>query len=209
VTFLEFVCGKVLGPPSGSTYICPYCQRRRLSVRPPRANLPIKWACHRCQRWGDEFDLFKDVLGLRDYSDRLDKREELHLAYLRDEPTGFSPRGGGDTQPAVDDSAKVELAFTDLCVDLISLKVSEKDALAVLKRVAWLCQQRGVSMESLLIHWSQIDDYQTDRLLRHAVACQDPRCNTDCLRMRGLVPLDDAPDWGALATGTPRNGKGD
>jgi hypothetical protein len=74
-SFLWVVCHELLGPPAvgQSCWYCPYCndtaenpEWASFSVRPARRNpntgrpYPIKFKCHRCKAWGDEYD----VIGL-------------------------------------------------------------------------------------------------------------------------------------------------
>jgi hypothetical protein len=70
-SFLELVCRELLGGPAyGRSWHCPHCDPRQesewasFSVRPPKRKrngeeYPIKFKCHRCQRWGDEHDLLR------------------------------------------------------------------------------------------------------------------------------------------------------
>jgi hypothetical protein len=62
-SFLHWLAVQVLGQPRwGAAWNCPFCDKGGemewacFSVRPPKVKLPIKWACHRCHRWGDEYD---------------------------------------------------------------------------------------------------------------------------------------------------------
>ncbi len=135
MTFLEFVYRKYLGPPaSGICYRCPYCAHPSPSVtiNPPKEGMAVKFRCHRCKSFGDEFDVLK-LAGVRDYGDR-----RLQVAELRKEyesllqpgaaPTSRStkhqhppllPRGVGSVAPEHDRQA-LELAYADLTGDEIS-----------------------------------------------------------------------------------------
>lgn len=62
MTFLEFVCRDLMGPPVvGKCWRCPFCDSPKpsFSVRPPKGDLPIKFKCHRCQEWGDQLDFMR------------------------------------------------------------------------------------------------------------------------------------------------------
>src|SRR6266852_4708572 len=66
MNFLDFVVHELWGPPryGEDNWHCPFCDPMKeewvsFTVLPPKDNLPIKFRCHRCQRWGDEFDLVK------------------------------------------------------------------------------------------------------------------------------------------------------
>src|SRR5262245_17301762 len=119
-TFLIYVTEALFGPPCyGSSWKCPFCDPggdskwASFSVRPPRkkgdgTEYPIKWRCHRCRRWGDEYDLLR--LLYPGEQNRAFRREERALLYsgwllelsrsygrspLGDNTTGPSRRGGG------------------------------------------------------------------------------------------------------------------
>jgi hypothetical protein len=90
MTFLHFFCCETLGPPRyGSSWPCPFCdpdhesEWASFSVRPPYGNYPIKWKCHRCHRWGDEWDLLR-LLYPKDPTTRSLVLAEVKRLYLRD-----------------------------------------------------------------------------------------------------------------------------
>jgi hypothetical protein len=74
MTFLQFVCEKLMGPPlRGGMWLCPFHEDKNpsLSVRPPKDNHPIKFKCWSCGAWGDEHDLLKLFYPNEDYPKRL------------------------------------------------------------------------------------------------------------------------------------------
>src|SRR5438552_1089868 len=101
MTFLEFVCRKLLGPPvSGSCWRCPYCDSNgaSFSVRPPKGDLPIKFKCHRCGEWGDEFDLMKLFHPVWGFSLRHLQLADLRRQYESHQGNDSSVRGSGKTK---------------------------------------------------------------------------------------------------------------
>jgi hypothetical protein len=98
-SFLEYVCRELLdNPVHGASWFCPLCDPNgelvaadgtpwpSFSVRPPLENYPIRWRCHRCNRWGDEYDLVKRIYPSLSY-----KSAELMLVpilerFRRDHP---------------------------------------------------------------------------------------------------------------------------
>src|SRR5262245_39040641 len=64
--FLAYVCVRLLGRPIGvgtPCWRCPECEhpRHSLVVNEPKAGCADKWRCHRCDAWGDEYDLLRLV----------------------------------------------------------------------------------------------------------------------------------------------------
>ena len=97
MTFLEFVYRKLLGPPAaGVCYRCPDCDHKTPSVtiNPPKAGHAVKFRCHRCGAFGDEFDVLK-LVGVRHYGDRIARIQELRAEY--DALPGDSPVPGTAT----------------------------------------------------------------------------------------------------------------
>jgi hypothetical protein len=86
MTFLEYVCFKLLGPPSysgnngESIWPCPKCGHPRYHTRPAVAGLKDRFGCWSCGWWGDEADLLKCLQPLEDYGQR-----KVQLAALREE----------------------------------------------------------------------------------------------------------------------------
>jgi hypothetical protein len=136
MTFLFWFFRKMLGPPPyGDSWRCPkcdpnsdYCMSRRsssktdptrggkpgrkkawacLSVRPPKSNLAIKFRCHRCSWWGDEFDLLKLLRPSLSYDARLMVMQRFYEEYMAECPT--TPRMGEGSKP----SPKPKAAKTD------------------------------------------------------------------------------------------------
>ncbi|MCI0639583.1 MAG: hypothetical protein L0Y72_18915 [Gemmataceae bacterium] len=104
MTFLQYVCWELLGPPAyGSAWHCPFCdpgseqEWASFSVRPPLGSHPIKFRCHRCQRWGDEHDILKHALpGDENRDERRLRLAELMASWLHDKP---SPLGEDERPP--------------------------------------------------------------------------------------------------------------
>ena len=103
MTFLEYICRELLGPPrfGERQWHCPFCDPGKeqewvsFSVRPPKGNYPIKYCCHRCHRWGDEHDLVRHLDPSLSYEARRLWIERLLVAYQRD----TSPLGKDKGEP--------------------------------------------------------------------------------------------------------------
>jgi hypothetical protein len=93
-SFLEYVFCKQFGR---GPWRCPYCDAGHFSVQPPKDGCKVKFHCFSCGVFGDEFDIFKDVRGVRNYQDRIDMRAEWYAEWqlLGEAPRwARSPRGG-------------------------------------------------------------------------------------------------------------------
>jgi hypothetical protein len=70
ITFLEFVCIRLLGPPARrgapgeSHWPCPLCGHRSFHTLPVKAGCKDAWKCFRCGAWGDEFNLLRALRDL-------------------------------------------------------------------------------------------------------------------------------------------------
>jgi hypothetical protein len=141
-TFLEYLCLGLLGPPvyhgQQRHWHCPFCDPRRQSawmsftVRPPKRDYPIKYRCHRCSAWGDEFDLVKKVYRCHYEAAKLIVRDLLE-SYRRDVLHPDSPldeesyEGYGGLLPS----------DKELCVEQLKRELAEEDRLRELaSRVA-------------------------------------------------------------------------
>src|SRR5690349_899535 len=68
VTFLEYVCSELLGPPlrvcgeGEAFWECPWCGSPKFHTRPVSKQFPRqKVACYRCAQWGDAYDLLRHL----------------------------------------------------------------------------------------------------------------------------------------------------
>jgi hypothetical protein len=106
LTFLQYVCLQLLGPPSrhgrpGEAYWpCPCCGRGdHFHTLPSHPRYPDKWKCWGCGRWGDGADLLAELYPSWTPAQVLGYLELLHLAYNDlpgtgpDAPGGFTSRG--------------------------------------------------------------------------------------------------------------------
>ena len=97
MTFLEFICRKLIGPPvSERTYTpqweCPFCSREKLYIKRPDAKGKVRFKCWSCEKWGDAADLIAHFHPeLTDYQDRCDLRDQLCLEW----------EASGDAEPVV------------------------------------------------------------------------------------------------------------
>src|SRR5579871_2173835 len=102
MTFLEFVCRELLGPPEGRdgdspTWPCPECDHRSFHVRPPHPRHKDRFGCYRCDFWGDAADLLKYLFPEDDYGQRLERLDALRAEYDRSgasKPPAPAPAAG-------------------------------------------------------------------------------------------------------------------
>jgi hypothetical protein len=197
MTYLEFVCRRLLGDPSGSTFICPYCEKCRLSLHWSRDGRQ-RWACNstKCpggpkgQTWGDDMDLFRDVLHLTNYSDRIDKREAFQAEYdLERSPVLFSA-GSWEMSDRLKAAMADLLAYTD-----------ESAGLRIAQRALAICCDYGLSPADLAWRVGR----EAEHLAETGKAfddCDHRACESIYCRMQ-------QPDWGELAMRANRdNGDG-
>jgi hypothetical protein len=110
MSFLEYVCQKLMGPAvRGGMWCCPYHPDKdpSFSVRPAKGDFPIKFACFGCGQWGDEFDLMRLYFPNENYPQhrvRLDKwRQDFEAEVPQKKSTDIdrhsnsSSRGSGRT----------------------------------------------------------------------------------------------------------------
>jgi hypothetical protein len=191
MTFLEFVCRKVLGPPAyGSMWHCPFHDDSSpsFSVRPPKPGYRVRYKCWGCGAWGDEFDLVKWSHPGEDYDRRLERVAALRAEYEQGHGDdraggagGFPSRGPGSTRPAPeDDPSAIAAAYA-------SLSHGERMKLAAAAAIA---RERKVSVGGLARYCHDTLEWfaETDR--RHFESCDDPACEAIvCRAARGLPPL--------------------
>lgn len=150
MTFLEYVCERLMGPPDGAdgntpTWPCPKCDHPRWHVRPHQPHYRDRFSCWSCQWWGDEHDLLKHFRPRLDFGERC----QLLEGWRKDFAAGRSGRPtaaptflpGRGSLPEADDPLSVEDAYRGLTVDE---KVALANAVAVKRAKA-----PGVMLEAL------------------------------------------------------------
>lgn len=144
MTFLEFVCERLLGPPTSSsgegesTWPCPKCGHCRWHTLPPKPPYKDRFRCWVCPFRGDEFDLLLHFHPREHYGDRkarvADLRREFEAAVESDPGVAvdsYSFRGPGKPEPKhFLDPRKVALAWDGLTDD-------ECTTLIAARRVMW------------------------------------------------------------------------
>jgi hypothetical protein len=98
ITQLEFVLGRVLGPPvfrsNGTSYWnCPNHspdENPSFHTLPHREEYPDKFKCFACDFWGDEFDILKLKYPNRDFGWRESKLITLFAEYRQEHPDGVT-----------------------------------------------------------------------------------------------------------------------
>jgi hypothetical protein len=218
MTFLEFLCRKLIGLPHGRngdspTWPCPQCNHRNWHVRPPKPGLKDRFSCWRCAWWGDEADLMKQFYPSEDYSDRM-----RHLAALRAEWEQASPAmvapdsslpgtGSGAAShclrcrmsdrrydPRADELAPAaDSAMNDLFACVVAAVPDERDQMALLKHIsgALKISARHAVHPLALAARCDLLGWTRTRDVDHVAACSDPKHCDDapCRMASGLAPL--------------------
>lgn len=200
MTFLEFVARTLMGPPvCGRMWHCPFHNDRNpsFSIRPPKAGYEVKYKCWGCEAWGDEMDLLKLFYPREGYGERLERRRNLWMEYVKtqddgdNQPTAQPPlslpsgKQRGAKKPV--DPGAVCLAFNDL---QSFLRQENPDHLELLVKTLEVCRENRCTVESLVKYWRRFERWieQTDR--EHRRTCNDPDCEAIvCREARGLPPL--------------------
>ena len=88
-SFLEYACRKWLGPPAKTSgdvcyWKCPFHDpdaHPSFHVMPPHEDYAVKFKCHPCDAWGDEFDLLKQLRPQLNFDGRLRVVRDLEDEY--------------------------------------------------------------------------------------------------------------------------------
>jgi hypothetical protein len=201
-TFLEFVWQRYLGPPAcGVCYRCPHCDHPTPSVtiNPPKAGKAIKWRCHRCGTFGDEFDVLK-LFGIRDYNDRLTLVAKLRKEY----ESGAAPRtktAAGTTtptrSPGVTSSPVGAGRFNrDAALAFANLTEEERAAVLLAHKV---CARERVKFMALAVCCLDHEDF-LQRVAEQEAIAKAQQERLDYIRKNWLKPYP--------VPGPSRNGKG-
>lgn len=208
MTFLEFVCRRLIGRPSGSSlcraWRCPSCQdgKRTLTVRPPKGNYRIRFKCHKCQWWGDEADMMRHFHPTENYPQHRARLDLWHEEYQRDVEAGtlpdaggpapalsFSPRSPGTTPPPVNPAMPAEQREAlETALDKVRDALSAEERRALV-RAARLAADGEVPLQLLAEDCACYEEWLVWEELGHQISCPDWGCPRACCRAcRGLPP---------------------
>lgn len=199
MTFLEFICESLLGPPISrrddgqSTWPCPNCGHRRWHTMPHHPRYKDRFRCWACSFRGDEFDLLRYFYPREQFPDLKARLADLRSEYeTRDqestsehpvehpaEPT--NPFLSGDRAGSQNPDRAIEVAWAGLNGSeietlLAALEIAHQARvpLGPLAEYAW----------SFLV-WCEESD------ARHVEICDDPDCDARiCRAVRGLPPKE-------------------
>ena len=128
MTFLEYVCERLMGPPANrgadrSWWVCPF----HADTNPSFCTLPHKpehkdrWRCFGCGMRGDEADLMKELMPGEDWGQRQSRLLVWRQDYEREAPIRDAAtthltnhRSGRSRGHKQDDTRGVSLAFTNI-----------------------------------------------------------------------------------------------
>lgn len=160
ITFLEFVCEHLMGPPlHGRSWRCPFHSpdnHPSFSVRPPKQRPdggwhPIKFRCHACGTWGDEWDLI-----LNFYQD---EQRHQHLKRLRAFQSQYEQLTGQPAQNISyrgkrgDDGETLRFCLAELRSVVRERQKKwrrEEDGLATLVWASEIAHRNGVKLDDLI-----------------------------------------------------------
>jgi hypothetical protein len=220
ITFLEFCFRRLVGPPASSRkyFRCPWCVHRNPSVviNEPLGNNAIKFRCHRCLTWGDEFDLVWQFHPTSRYGQRLtivlDLRAEYEKWVAEGCPSGgvpFSPTGMQGAHIPVEGrrhTARVIHAWEILIRMYREAGISDDDAYhSFIEDVeaGYYCELHPLPDE-VVAYWTAcreeaVKKERQEREFRESMAkidaahmaqCEDPECEWRvCRAQRGLPPI--------------------
>jgi hypothetical protein len=198
MTFLEFVLYRYVGAPRGNYWTCPWCEHPNpsLVVNEPLEDHAIKFRCHRCQKWGDEFDVL-EWFGVRPFDARRtvlnQLRREWEEAEREDTHQHTDTTGGTRRTPSSPPKGRFErermfaigLAWNDL-MDRYRAEGIDRDEAYELFAASDEARERP----ELLEYWDDFRAWIKKTTDAHMMECRDPECDTYCCRaLRGLPPL--------------------
>jgi hypothetical protein len=194
MTFLEFVCESLLGPPATargdgqSTWDCPRCGKGygKFHTRPHKPEYKDRFSFWSCQWWGDEAELMRFAYPAERYPQHLCRLEDLRAQYERE--------GKADQAPVVEVSSSrgtgSRTQDPDYRTDCESV-ASEWAALTeeergVLVAAVGIARGHKVELEGLAWYaWNFVKRIR-EREEAHRAVCTDPKCDAAvCRRARG------------------------
>lgn len=155
MTFLEFVCERLMGAPtyrSGgrSVWPCPDCgDTTAFSTLPPKEGFKDRVYCHRCQFRGDALDVLKHFG--HSWPQRLDTLGEWQREYDQLLATAAIPSRGGRTTRGAD----LFNAVKQIRLELDEIECSPEYALQIVGIVLDACASYRVDVATACRVWKQ------------------------------------------------------
>jgi hypothetical protein len=188
MTFLEYVCERLMGPPvstssNRSVWSCPRHTDAHpsFSTRPPKDGFKDRFQCFSCGFWGDVFDLAKEFYPADNFGQRRTRVAAWRIDYERECASSINHRGGElKTVEPSKPKGDVDGAWAAFMEDLKDLEIGQTFALQLFEQAQERC--RGVSVEELIKYWRHFEDwmYETDQ--QHLAECNDPDCDAQICR---------------------------
>lgn len=199
MTFLEYTCTTLLGPPHKSLahgehyWDCPACQSPKFHTRPHKPPYKDRFSCWRCGFWGTEIDLLRCL-----YPDEAQSDLSRRWKMLREEWSQLDPSETiqADDGPASSPSIlpgvrgperpchKTDLELKPL---YDGLTVVQKHYLIAALKIA---RDREADLTELAEYTDAMDTFERETDSLHKMMCDDPECDVDvCRKARGLAPL--------------------
>lgn len=193
LTFLEFVCFELIGPPTyskgnGESYWpCPKCSHPRFHTMPHVERYRDRVRCFACPFRGDAFDLLGHFYPREDYGDRQRRIADLERRYQAAAQKGTTPvtpttsphssfRGvsgskGRDYDPGT--PRKVEEAYAAMSEEEMQTLAA---ACAIAKRL-------GVPVDDLAWYCYHSELWVREKEAKHLAECEDPDCDWAVCRL--------------------------
>lgn len=202
VTFLEFVCEKLMGAPARcrgngeSGWPCPRCDHHSFHTRPHLPDEKDRVKCFRCDLWGDEYDILRQCRPQLFYP-----QQQALLAAWRKEfaarensSAGTIPFRGAGSKPAIvmrvydrhpsedEFSAEADAAIGELLTFIAACGIRLSAAVALCEKALSVCaghvlHPQGLAGRCGFVRWV----HETDTA--HMAACTDADCEWRCCRL--------------------------
>lgn len=204
MTFLEFICRKLIGPPTSSKcngesyWPCPHCGSEKFHTMPHKPPHKDRFTCWVCPFRGDAADLMRYFYPHERYPQHLDRLADLQHEYDcemgRAAESLQSAPAGGPGQAATSSSGEpgmMSRAFDHRRVSdtWAELTRDERDVLIAARRIMDE-KTDDISFFALTDFCLGFQEWAEQSEQRHYAECQDPDCSARvCQAVRGLPPL--------------------
>jgi hypothetical protein len=194
MTFMEFVCHKLLGPPtkSGSRegesfWRCPFCGagHDKFHTLPHRPGGKDYVKCFRCPFWGDEYNLLRSLRDLGGYplaAGGFDEHQALLAGWHKEWEAGpklnvSTGRKNGEPNPATGFFRPVEALIDRVEAAWDRLSAKEKSLLADAHALA---RRAGVPLADLARYCCTTLEAAVAGTEEHLARCVNPACPESC-----------------------------
>ena len=198
MTFMEFTCWALLGPPHKSRprgehyWECPACQSPKFHTRPHKPPHKDRFSCWSCGFWGTEIDLLSCSFPNESQTDHSRRWKMLREEWEARDPSeciqaddtpsspSLSPGLRGQDRPRHKSDDELHQLYD-------ALTPIQKYNLKTALRIA---RDREADLTELAEYTDAMDAFNRESDELHRMMCDDPDCEADvCRKARGLPPL--------------------